>query len=230
MVLIDAGEFWMGSPDGEGDKAEHPRHKVYLDAFYMDKYEATSSRYAEFMRATGRPAPEYWDQMKIGKHNNHPVVGVDWHDADAYCRWAGKRLPTEAEWEKAARGTDERFYPWGNQEPASGIANFGHGFAGKVYDQGLEPVGTYEGGKSPYGIYDLAGNVWEWVADWYEENYYAKSPERDPKGSSSGQYRVLRGGSWNRQPKHVRSTLRFWLSPSFRYDTVGFRCAQDIPK
>jgi formylglycine-generating enzyme required for sulfatase activity len=114
MVLIPAGEFWMGSPDGEGAKDEHPRHRVHLDAFYMDKFEVTVARYAEFMQSTARRVPGLWE-VESGKHANLPMVGVDWHDADAYCRWAGKRLPTEAEWEKAARGTNGQTYPWGNE-------------------------------------------------------------------------------------------------------------------
>ena len=125
MVLIPAGEFWMGSPDGGGKKDEHPRHRVFLDAFYMDKFEVTVSRYAEFMRSTTRSGLLRTGSVNIVRHRNLPVVGVYWHDAEAYCRWAEKRLPTEAEWEKAARGTDGRTYPWGNEPPTSRLANFG---------------------------------------------------------------------------------------------------------
>jgi formylglycine-generating enzyme required for sulfatase activity len=230
MVLITAGEFGMGSTDGEGDKEEHPRHKVFLDAYYIDKFELTVSRYAEFMRSTGRRAPLYWDQVKLGKHDRLSVVGVDWHDADAYCRWAGKRLPTEAEWEKAARGTDGLIYPWGNDAPTSTVANFNKRFTTeKLYDQKLAPVESYEAGKSPYGLHHLAGNVWEWTSDWYDESYYAKSPERNPKGPSSGQDRVLRGGSWLTPPDFVRSPRRNGDLPTRRTGDIGFRCAGDGP-
>ncbi len=125
MVLIPVGEFWMGSPDDEGGKNEHPRHRVYLDAYDMDRFEVTVSRYAEFLQSTGREAPHDWAKVKISKHSNLPVVGVSWNDAETYCRWAGKRLPTEAEWEKAARGTDGRTYPWGDEQPTSRLPTSG---------------------------------------------------------------------------------------------------------
>jgi hypothetical protein len=151
MVLIPVGEFWMGSPDDEGGKNEHPRHRVYLDAYSMDRFEVTFSRYAEFLQSTGRQAPRDWAQVKISKHSDRPAVGVSWNDAETYCRWAGKRLPTEAEWEKAARGTDERAYPWGNEQPTPRLANFGKEstIIENVYDKFLAPVDSYEGGKSP---------------------------------------------------------------------------------
>jgi formylglycine-generating enzyme required for sulfatase activity len=228
MVLIPAGEFWMGSPDGEGNGPEHPRHQVYLDAFYIDQVEVTVSRYAEFLRSMSRSEPLVWYQADPRKHGNLPVVGVDWNDADAYCRWAGKRLPTEAEWEKAARGTDERRYPWGTEVPTNRLANFGKDKSVYAYEK-LAPVESYETGKSPYGVYHMAGNVWEWVADWYDENYYAKSLERNPKGPSSGQYRVQRGGSWGNKPVEVRSALRHRLTPTAQSFFIGFRCAQDTP-
>lgn len=229
MVLIPAVNFWMGSLDSEGDKAEHPRHQIYLDAFYMDKFEVTVERYADFMRAKNRSKPNYWDQMDSSKHRNLPVVGVDWYDANAHCEWVGKRLPTEAEWEKAARGTDGRTYPWGNERPAARLANFRKGFTVNVYDERLAPVDSYEAGNSPYGFHHMAGNVWEWTADWYDENYYGKSPERNPKGPSSGQYWVLRGGSWGFGPSVVRSADRRRVSPENQDDGLGFRCAQDVP-
>lgn len=128
MVLIPAGEFWMGSPEGQGATGENPRHQVSLDGFYMDKFEVAVARYAEFWRAKNLRKPMYWDQVDSSKHGNLPVIGVDWHDAKSYCEWAGKRLPTEAEWEKAARGTDGRMYPWGNEQPTARLANFGKGF------------------------------------------------------------------------------------------------------
>jgi formylglycine-generating enzyme required for sulfatase activity len=229
MVLIPAGEFLMGSPDGEGDEDEHPRHQVYLDAIYMDRFEVTVARYAEFLRSTNRSKPDHWAQVETSKHDKLPVVGVNWDDADTYCRWAGKRLPTEAEWEKAARGTDGQRYPWGNDGPSAMLANYGRGYSSKVYVERLVPVDSYEPGKSPWGLYHMAGNLWEWVADWYDKSYYIKSPQDNPKGPSSGQYRVLRGGSWNNDPEDVRSAYRSRYA-RYRPDTIGFRCAQDIPK
>ena len=150
MVLIPAGEFWMGSPEGEGKDNEHPRHQVYLDAFYMDQYEVTTERYKDFMDAKRRSAPRYWEQVELSRDRDKPVVGISWHDAEAYCEWAGKRLPTEAEWEKAARGDDERIYPWGNEKPNSNLANFDQSWKPKkVYAERLKPVGSYEAGKVP---------------------------------------------------------------------------------
>ena len=231
MVLIPAGEFWMGSPDGEGSTDEHPRHRVYLDAYAMDKFEVTVSRYAKFLKSSGRRPPEYWDQGNTDKHNNLPVVGVNWHDAEAYCQWAEKRLPTEAEWEKAARGTDGRMYPWGNEGPTPRLANFGKDYTNvnNVYDERLAPVERFEAGKSPYGLHHMAGNVWEWTADWYDEQYYEKSPPQNPKGPSSGTQKVIRGGSWSDAPFNVRSAHRNGLTPTNRYNHFGFRCAQDRP-
>ncbi len=225
MVSIPAGQFMMGSPDSEGD--EHPRHQVTLDGFYMDKFEVTVARYTEFVRAKNRPKPVYWDQVDSSKYKNLPVVGVDWHDAKAYCEWAGKRLPTEAEWEKAARGMDGRTYPWGNEQPTARLANFGKVFTTNVYDKRLAPVDSYEAGNSPYGLHYMAGNAWEWMADWYGADYYESSPARNPKGPSSGQYRVLRGGSWNDGPGTIRSATRDRNWPAPRYADIGFRCAQD---
>jgi formylglycine-generating enzyme required for sulfatase activity len=233
MVLIPAGEFQMGSPDGEGSTDEHPQHRVYLDTYYMDKFEVSVSRYAEFMRSTGRRAPQHWDQVNTGKHGNLPVVGVNWHDAEAYCRWAGKLLPTEAEWEKAARGIDGRTYPWGNEQPTPGLANFGKDYVETIetiYDKRLAPVDSYEAGNSPYGLHHMAGNVWEWTADWYDEQYYRNSPRKNAQGPSKGDYKVIRGGSWFNAPALVRSADRGRLTPSVRLDSLGFRCAQDSSK
>jgi formylglycine-generating enzyme required for sulfatase activity len=222
MVLVPAGEFMMGSNDGEGD--ERPVHWVCLDAFSIDKYEVTTTRYAAFLQATARRAPERWNEVSHVSDGERPVIGVDWHDADAYCRWAGKRLPTEAEWEKAARGPDGRKYPWGNEEPTTRHANFGKS-SWNGYTT-LITVTEQEAGKSPYGAYGMAGNVWEWVADWYDKTYYQNSPDRNPTGPASGQAKVLRGGSWGNNPRAVRSATRNGLYPTDRYDNRGFRCAK----
>jgi formylglycine-generating enzyme required for sulfatase activity len=228
MVLIPAGEFMMGSWDGDNQavKDERPDHSVYLNAFYFDRYEVTTTRYARFFRETKRTIPEYWSEKVLTQHGRKPVVGVDWNDAVAYCAWAGKRLPTEAEWEKAARGTDQRLYPWGNAPPSEKLANFNHELDLKGYGM-LTDVGSFETGKSPYGAYDMAGNVWEWTADWYDETYYKNSRERNPKGPSSGEYRVLRGGSWFAGSDRVRSAYRLRYFPTERNDLLGFRCTQD---
>jgi formylglycine-generating enzyme required for sulfatase activity len=231
MVLIPAGEFMMGSreDDKSAGSDERPAHRVYLDAYYIDQYEVTTARYATFFQETERRESAYWSEQVVKQHGNKPVVGVNWDNAGAYCERIGKRLPTEAEWEKAARGTDQRAYPWGNQAPTDQRANFNRIWDKDPYER-LTDVGSFEGGKSPYGAYDMAGNVWEWVADWYDEDYYSKSPERNPTGPSSGQFRVIRGGSWFYAPHLVRSALRLRNTPTTRSVLIGFRCAQDIPK
>ncbi|MBM3219216.1 MAG: hypothetical protein FJZ38_11155 [Candidatus Rokubacteria bacterium] len=216
MVLVPAGEFTMGS---HAWADEEPPHRVHLDAFYVDKYETTNALYERFMRAANRPAPNFWSETKWNG-SSQPVVGVSWDDADAYCRWAGKRLPTEAEWEKAARGADGRKYPWGEQWDAS-WTNSGESRLGKT-----APVGSYPSGVSPYGAHDMAGNVWEWVADWYGKDYYQRSPERNPDGPDSGHTRVLRGGSWNNAPSALRAAVRSSLTPDYRSYNVGFRSAR----
>ena len=221
MVVVPAGEFMMGSAAGDSD--EQPEHKVHVDAFSMDVYEVTVGQYAAFLQAKGIDPPSDWKTMNQSAHQKRPIANVDSTDASAYCKWAGKRLPTEAEWEKAARGTDGRIYPWGNDPPTPLHANFGktewsnHGV--------LAPVGSFESGKSPYGIYDMAGNVWEWVSDWYDYNYYKSSPSLNPTGPSSGGTKVIRGGAWNSNPRAMRSSNRSLISPTDQ-GLDGFRCAK----
>ena len=217
MVLVPAGEFWMGSDEYDDEK---PRHRLHLDAYYIDRYETTNALYGRFLQATGRAAPSYWNSSQFSGESQ-PVVGVTWHDADAYCRWAGKRLPTEAEWEKAARGTDGRKYPWGDQWDSS--RENSQGKLGRSV-----AVGSYPTGASPYGVHDMAGNVWEWVADWYDANYYKRSPERNPMGPESGSSRGLRGGSWRNDPFFLRTADRFNRTPDDRNYNVGFRCARGL--
>ena len=228
MAEIPAGEFWMGVDGTIGLEDERPRHRIWLDAYEMDRHEVTTRQYAAFLAAMGREKPWQWETVKIAEHGDRPVIGVSWEDAEAFCRWSGKRLPTEAEWEKAARGTDGRAYPWGNQAPTPDLANFGLGVRFS-YGQALTPVGRYEQGQSPYGLADMAGNVWEWVSDWYEGGYYEKSPTRNPQGPESGQLKVLRGGSWSELPKYLLTYGRFKLDPSTRNSYVGFRCARSLP-
>jgi len=233
MVLVPAGEFMMGSgkDDQLADGNERPLHQIYLDAYYLDQYEVTTSRYARFLQQQRKyNPPSAWSEQILKQHGQKPVIYVSWYDAYAYCAWAGKRLPTEAEWEKAARGTDQRLYPWGNEVPLPQRANFNQSSEASytAYYEALTDVGSFEQGKSPYGLYDMTGNVWEWVTDWYESDYYAKSPDRNPKGPSSGKNRVLRGGGWSSKPHDLRSTIRLGhYPPSGSWQDTGFRCAQD---
>ena len=222
MALVPAGEFTMGSSIGDPD--ELPVRKVYVDAFFMDKYQTSVGKYGSFLEATSHEAPADWDIMNKPMHQKRPVINVDWADADAYCKWAGKRLPTEAEWEKAARGTDGRIYPWGNQLPTDFHANMKK----EVWNNHvvLTPVGMFEGGKSPYGLYDMAGNVWEWVSDWYGQDYYKTGSLRNPTGPPTGNYKVVRGGSWGSSPKDLRSADRESRLPPFGGLGTGFRCAK----
>ncbi|MBI3606590.1 MAG: SUMF1/EgtB/PvdO family nonheme iron enzyme [Nitrospirae bacterium] len=238
MVVIPEGPFIMGSNDGAGN--ERPERKVYLDQYAIDKFEVTIGRYAKFLGGAKHASPSAWDDDSVTAAGDRPAVGLSWLDAEAYCKWAGKRLPTEAEWEKAARGTDGRRYPWGHMQPFVDIANYNRGVW--VSDAvTLAPVasgvqgmsvrhGTKEGGKSPYGLYQMAGNAAEWVADWYDREYYQKSPERNPKGPAEGDKRVIRGGSWNDPPSGIRTTVRVSAEPDFQDRTVGVRCAMDVPK
>ncbi len=222
MVLVQAGEFTMGI-GSEGSL--EPAHRVYLSSYYLDKYEVTVKRYAVFIGSTRHAEPKYWNQANQSSDANRPVIGVNWEDANAYCQHYGKRLPTEAEWEKAARGVDGRNYPWGNEPPTNRHANFGKEWLG--YEKTLSIAGEYESGKSPYGVYDLAGNVAEWVADWYEQDYYRKSSKENPGGPLGGGGRVVRGGNWRAKSgagleSHFRGSGN-WGSRT--YD-VGFRCAK----
>ena len=225
MAEIPAGEFAMGSDGGQALEDERPMHRVWVGRFSMDLHEVMTAQYAEFLAVTHRPAPWQWNTVDLSQPRDRPVIGVDWSDADAYCRSKEKRLPTEAEWEKSARGTDGRLYPWGNQAPSKDLANFALG-ARFSYSQVLMPVQSYEQGKSPYGLYQMAGNVWEWVKDWYAANYYEVSPERNPQGPEEGQFKVLRGGSWSDLPKYLLTYGRFKLSPETRNSYTGFRCAK----
>ena len=222
MVLVPAGEFIMGSWTGDAD--ERPVRRVYLDAFFMDKDQLTVGQYAKFLESTAHEAPSDWNIMSRAMHKNRPVVNVDWADAAAYCKWAGKRQPTEAEWEKAARGTDGRVYPWGNEPPTKFHGNMKKELWNS--HMGLTPVGMFQDGKSPYGINDMAGNVWEWVSDWYDDDYYSTAPLRNPTGPATGNSKVVRGGSWGSGPEGLRSAERETHVPSFQGYGTGFRCAK----
>ena len=221
MVLVPAGKFTRGSNHAEDEK---PARTIYLNAFYMDKYEVTVGQYARYLKVTDMEEPPDWSIMNQPEHQRRPVVNVNWEDAVNYCKWAGKRLPTEAEWEKAARGTDSRIYPWGNEAPTRLHANYGR----KDWDnhQALTPVGSFEAGKSPYGSYDMAGNAWEWVFDWYGNDFYKKGPEKNPIGPAKGDTKVVRGGSWLYVPEFLRTSFRFNADPSGQQFGYGFRCAK----
>lgn len=225
MAFIPAGEFAMGSDRGQDD--EQPVHRVSVKAFYLDAQEVTVSRYAQFLGSQRADPPFKWNEATSGSHENKPVVGVNWYDARDYCRWVGRRLPTEAEWELAARGTEGRMYPWGDVHPTRGHANAGH-TKWHGYDT-LTNVGQFELGRTPEGVYDLAGNVWEWVADWYDATYYQFSPRDNPAGPSRGPLRALRGGAWNNDAKSIRSANRAGYAPDARRNDAGFRCAKDAP-
>lgn len=229
MVLVSASEFTMGSDKGDDDEA--PVHRVYVDTFYLDKFEVTNGRFAKFVDAVQSEPPwGFSDKDTPVTHADRPVRWVSWMDAMGYCLWAGKRLPTEAEWEKAARGTDGRIYPWGNEPPTPAHAVFGLKEGG---GDNVSPVGNRDKGKSAYGAHDLAGNLYEWVMDWYAEDFYtnfAKNPAINPRGPSEGTAKVQRGGSYVNSPYRLRSTFRTKGDPTEQDPNVGFRCAQDVPK
>jgi formylglycine-generating enzyme required for sulfatase activity len=218
MLRIPAGPFVMG------DDEESPRREIFVGAFYLDRGEVSTERYSRFLEAAGsiRP-PDGWDERDPARSGALPVVGVDWYDAEAYCAWAGKRLPTEAEWEKAARGTDGRRFPWGDAPPAPDQAN--HANASPLaYDGGLAPNGAHPAGASPYGVQDLAGNAAEWVADWYAEGF-VRSGARNPTGPERGEKKVIRGGGRFDDAERITATKRSYADPSTRSEDVGFRCA-----
>lgn len=222
LMHVPAGPFSMG--DGE----VAPPREIYVDAFVIDRYEVTVERYVKFLAATGESnAPEGWAEIDLRANGAKPVVNVDWYDADAYCRWVGRRLPTAAEWEKAARGTDGRPYPWGTQSPNVALANVSNTAPGSY--EGLVAVGSYPSGASPYGVDDMAGNVSEWVADWYSESY-RRGDTRNPRGPAEGFRREIRGGGRFDDAVNLVLARRFYAEPATRGPDVGFRCAQDAIK
>ncbi|MDH4081910.1 MAG: formylglycine-generating enzyme family protein [Nitrospira sp.] len=237
MIVVPAGSFPMGVPSGDrdGGRDEYPRHDVLVDTFAIDKFEVTNGLYLAFVKSTGHRVPQnpnnptrnLWQGDSITESLiGRPVINVDWFDAEAYCKWAGKRLPTEAEWEKAAKGTSDRRFPWGNVEPTAKHLNYNQRWIG---EKTLMPVGSYEAGKSPYGVYDMAGNVWEWVNDWYDAQYYEKSPEKNPTGPAAGSKKVIRGAGWQNETPTVRIFTRVESDPMVRNESTGFRCATDAP-
>lgn len=216
MVYIPAGVFLMGSDDGDYD--ESPVHEVYLDAFWIDKHEVTHDQYSKFMESAEHEDATY-GEVRVSR----PETYATWSDAQAYCEWAGRRLPTEAEWEKAARGGLEgKKYPWGDEDPVcDDRAENGAQFTDCEF--GTVTVKSFSG--NGYGAMDMAGNVYEWVSDWYDSGYYENSPAENPQGPASGEYRVLRGGSWYNLADLMRVANRFRLVPVNTSSKIGFRCA-----
>jgi formylglycine-generating enzyme required for sulfatase activity len=241
LLFVPEGDFIMGADATEAlaecqnlrsdcrlewfTNAEPP-HTVKMDAFWMDEHEVTNKQYAACV-STGKCAPPFQnnsytrgDYYGNPRYDEYPVIYVTWQNAHDYCEWAGRRLPTEAEWEKAGRGTDERLYPWGNEKPTSNLLNF----ALKVGD--TSPIKSYSKGVSPYGVYDMSGNVWEWVNDWYDENYYRTSPASNPPGPAEGTDRVTRSSAWIFYDFDVRVTDRYGNDPKTANNVIGFRCAR----
>jgi formylglycine-generating enzyme required for sulfatase activity len=254
MVHVPAGEFLMGSA-GRANANEKPQHTVFLDAFWIDRTEVTVAQFRLFIQASGYitraekkgrafawvESAKEWQEVdgadwlhpfgpESHAEDDHPVVQVSWFDAAAYCAWAGGSLPSEAQWEKAARGTDGRTYPWGDLFDGTWLNYCDASCEGgdSAFDDGYRftaPVGSYPANASPYGALDMSGNVWEWTADYYDDGYYAVSPAQNPAGPDSGQFRVLRGGSWNHDRSGMRTAFRLDSSPGFSVDNFGFRCA-----
>jgi iron(II)-dependent oxidoreductase len=231
MVEVPSGWFVMGSDpqaDSDAGPQEQPQRRVFMDRFEIDRYEISNAHYLRFVLATEVKGPPYWrDDPFPDKMAAHPVIGVSWYEADAYCRWARKRLPTEAEWEKAARGTDGRLFPWGNELPGWLRTNIAHpGSKRGIRYPPLANVYRYDRGVSPYGVYQMAGNVAEWVADWFDPTYYRTATDRNPRGPAEGDLKVFRGGSWNEDPEVARSAGRGAHPPDSRSYLLGFRCAR----
>ena len=227
MMLIPAGSFEMGDNFDEGDANEQPVHKVELDAFYMDAQEVTVEQFKKFVDESGHKHSRWNEVEKYSPDDKHPMVYVTWNDAVSYCKWAGKRLPTEAEWEYAARGgLIGKRYPWGD-EITHDDANYS-GTGGKDKWDRCAPVGSFE--PNGYGLYDMAGNVWEWCADWYDEDYYSNLEVLNPQGpsSSSGNTRVIRGGAWSCSSYYRHVACRCPRYPNNRYYYGGFRCVSGL--
>jgi len=265
MVYVAAGEFTLGSSDAEIDawlrehptderswfEDEQPQCRVTLPAYWIGRTEVTNAQYLRFVQATGQRAPQHWESGRPPAGlENFPVVLVNWESARAYCEWAGGRLPTELEWEKAARGTDGRIFPWGNEWERAKCRNF-QGITGRSYasldelesahgawlgshdplGEGPAAVGSYPSGASPYGCQDMGGNVWEWCQDWYDKDAYRRYAKGDLTLPPGGAGTVLRGGSWyDGSPRDFRCAFRLNYDPDNRFDSLyGFRCVRGLP-
>ena len=230
MVTIPAGEFLMGNPEGKGRADEWPQRSVYLDAFAIDQVEVTNERYMAFVETTGHrnPPNPYGTGLLLSTKGIEllPVVQTTWYDAKAYCSWAKKRLPTEAEWEKAARGKDGRLFPWGNEPATLKRANFDREWDD---EKTLYPVGSLPDGDSPYGVKDMAGNAREWVSDWYDPDYYKHAPNRNPQGpDKKGVVRSIRGGSWHSPVADITTSARGRGGFALQTHGTGFRCVRSL--
>lgn len=230
MVTIPAGEFLMGNSEGKGRADEGPERSVYLDAFAIDQVEVTNERYMVFVTTTGHRTPPnpYGNGplLSVKSIEQLPVVQTTWYDAKAYCSWAKKRLPTEAEWEKAARGTDGRLFPWGNEPATLKRANFDREWED---EKTLYPAGSLADGDSPYGVKDMAGNAREWVQDWYDPEYYKYAPDRNPQGpDKKGVVRSIRGGSWHSPVADITTSARGRGGFALQTHGTGFRCARGL--
>jgi formylglycine-generating enzyme len=227
FALIPSGTFLMGSEEGQDE--ERPVHRVYVDAFEMGVFQVRNCDFAIFLQATGQPEPPHWNDPDLN-HSNQPFVGVSWLEANNYCDWlsglSGRRyrLPTEAEWERAARGGyDGSTYPW-RDEPPCQCTEYVRRWTGQI--TGPLPVG--EGTPNPYGLRDVSENVHEWCADWYDRNYYARSSQRNPQGPATGERRASRGGAWRHHVKVSRCAARSSIPPTFKYLDYGFRVVREL--
>ena len=221
MVYVPEGYFPMGNTAGDADD-QKPMHYVYTSAYFIDKYEVSNAEYDKFLKATRHPKPKYWDDARFNQPEQ-PVVGVNWYDAMAYARWKGRRLPTEAEWEKAARGSDGRLYPWGERDAKGTNLYFLNVYGMEDKFEFTAPVNYYASGASPFGALNMAGNVWEWCLDWYEQGYYRISPELNPEGPGVAVMKVLRGGSWINNLDGTQATHRARNLPETQNSIYGFR-------
>ena len=226
LVPIPEGQFTMGSEVGQDN--ERPPHPVWIDAFQFATTQVTNEEYARYLTRTGAPAPPFWADPNFN-HPRQPVVAVSWFEATQYCAWLREqtshpyRLPTEAEWERAARGGVEgKLFPWGNEPPQS-VPDY-H----QRWKTGPEPVARYA--PNGYGLYDICDNVHEWCSDWYQADYYAISPDRNPQGPETGTRRASRGGSWRHHIKVARCAARSSIPPEFHYADYGFRVACDLTR
>jgi formylglycine-generating enzyme required for sulfatase activity len=225
MTLVPAGEFLMGAEDGLPDA--RPVRSLYVSSYWIDTFEVTNAQYRRCVHSGVCTRPKDPRLFEDAQRAEHPVTNLTWLQARTYCQWNDRRLPTEAEWEKAARGIDGRQYPWGNSSEVikarlkdKDLRNGSHG---------TEPVGSQPWNRSPYGVYDLVGSVWEWVKDWYAEDFYATAPSLDPQGPLRGSFRVMRGGDWSQGLSELRVSYRGWDEMTYWGPALGFRCATDVP-
>jgi eukaryotic-like serine/threonine-protein kinase len=234
MVYVPEGGFTMGVDDGEMN--EGPQHIVYLDSYWIDQHEVTNQQYRLCQESGACKPPlaygtvnraQYYNHPE-GEYDDYPVTNITWAMADAYCSWAGRRLPTEAEWEKAARGSDGRKFSWGDDGVAKNLLNFYAVTFNDGYPEATSPVGHYPDGASPYGADDMMGNVWEFTADWYEKYYYQESPTDNPTGPRTGKYRVIRGGSWASTARDISVYNRGGAKMETTEPFIGFRCAAEV--